>query len=206
MAEEGPFDAKRRIVGAAILVTVAVVVLPVLLRQPPQAAAGRDVLTVRRAAHGVQVAMASAPHQAAPTATSPQATSPQTRSTGAPQPIPASAPPQGMPAPGTSARPREPEASSPAPKARRPLARGSANDWYVQVGAYVNPVYGIAFGRRLRAQGFPAHVKLTRLPTGRGVVVVLGPYGKTQAQNVKRAVAQRDRVQGLVIQEAGATR
>ena len=179
MREDGSFDAKRRIVGAAILVTAAVVVLPILLQRAPSVVHGRDILTVRRAAHGVRVVMAEVPARPAPAA--PSAT-----------PAPLAVPPHPTPI-----SPAPPTLPAPAPVVQQ---------WYVQVGAYVNAADGIAFAHRLKGQGFPAHVILMRLANSRGVIVILGPYGKGQAQGAERAVKQRDGIQGFVIQEAATAR
>ncbi|AWP24090.1 hypothetical protein C4901_12790 [Acidiferrobacter sp. SPIII_3] len=189
MGEDGSFDAKRRIVGAAILVTVAVVVLPILLQRPPSAVHGREILTVRRATHGVRAVMADIP--ARPTRPAPIASSI------APAPVADAQAPRSVPSRRTPVLPAPPTRPPPAPVVQQ---------WYVQVGAYVNAADGIMFAHRLKGQGFPAHVKLTRLAKSRGVIVILGPYGKRRAQGAQQAVKERDGIQGFVIQEATAAR
>jgi cell division septation protein DedD len=184
--EDGSFDAKRRIVGAAILVTAAVVVLPILLQRAPSVVHGREILTVRRAAHGVRAVMAEVPARPAPAA--PSAT---------PAPVAGAQAPLAAPPHPTPISPAPPTPPAPAPVVQQ---------WYVQVGAYVNAADGIAFAHRLKGQGFPAHVKLMRLANSRGVIVILGPYGKGRAQGAERAVKQRDGIQGFVIQEAATAR
>ncbi len=189
--EEGSFDAKRRIVGAAILVTVAVVVLPILLRRPPSAVHGREILTVRRGAHGVQAVVADIPVVAATKSASTVAKTAPTRPAptaraGAQKPLPLPSRPAPMPP------------ASPARASLVPAVHAS----YVQVGAYVNAADAILFAHKLKEQGFPAHVKLARLVSSRGVIVVLGPYGKRRTQGVLEAIKQRDGIQGFVIQEA----
>lgn len=198
MEGDGSFDAKRRIAGAAILVTAAVVILPIVLRQPPSPAGGDQVLTVRRVAHGVQVVVKGAPVAAATKDARPAA------SVAAPSASGVARPPAAHPAK-TTAKPASP-ASRPVPAKRPAPVAGASPAWYVQVGAYVEAVDGIALKHRLKAQGFPAHVELTRLPSGRGVVVIVGPYGRAQAQGVRQEVARRDRVHGFLIREAAAAR
>ena len=189
--EEGSFDAKRRIVGAAILVTVAVVVLPILLRRPPSAVHGREILTVRRGAHGVQAVVADIPVVAATKGASTVANTAPTR--------PAPTARAGAQKP--SSLPSRPAPMPPVSPARASLAP-AIHASYVQVGAYVNAADGIAFAHKLKEQGFPAHVKLARLASSRGVIVILGPYGKRGTQGVLEAIKQRDGIQGFVIQEA----
>ncbi len=189
MEGDGSFDAKRRIVGAAILVIAAIVFLPIILRQPSSLAGGGQVLTVRRVAQGVQVVVSRAPvAKAAPAAS----VTPPVRASASS----ATQPPLTVSAVKARAKPAAPA----------PQVAAKARVWYVQVGAYVQAVDGITLKHRLKAQGFPAHVELTRLPSGRGVVVIVGPYDRAQARSVVRAVARRDRVQGFLIREATAAR
>ena len=192
MEGDGSFDAKRRIVGAAILVIAAIVFLPIVLRQPASpAVGGGQVLAVRRAAHAVQVVVSGAPVAAATQGAAPPASAPLVTSSAAS----ATQPP-------TAHRAR----AKAKPAAPRPKGTTKSPVWYVQVGAYVQAVDGITLKHRLKAQGFPAHVELTRLPSGRGVVVIVGPYGRARARSVLQAVARRDRVQGFLIREAAAAR
>ncbi|WP_297375157.1 SPOR domain-containing protein [Acidiferrobacter sp.] len=192
--EEGSFDAKRRIVGAAILVTVAVVVLPILLRRPPSAVHGREILTVRRGAHGVQAVVADIPVVAATKGASTVANTAPTRP--APTARAGAQKPSSLPSRPTPMPPVSPARASLAPAIHASYVS------YVQVGAYVNAADGIAFAHKLKEQGFPAHVKLARLASSRGVIVILGPYGKRGTQGVLEAIKQRDGIQGFVIQEA----
>ncbi len=184
--EAGSFDPKRRLTGAIILVTVAVVVLPMLLRRPASRKLGQDVLTIQRVGAGVRVALARPP------AADRRPRGVVTQAVGASAVAAA-------PAPAPTVQPG-PAVPQPAPK---PAIKPPADRWYVQAGAYVNAVDGLAFGRKLRAEGYPAHVKLARFQEGHGVVVVVGPYRHGAAEAVRRALIRRDRIHGLLIQEAG---
>jgi len=200
--EEGPFDPRQRVVGAVILVVLAVVILPIVLRRPSSQTTGQDVLTVRRSGNALSTDWSKAA-SVVPSSTG------KVVVTGAPlKPVvakplklavaaglPAQKPQHLMPAAPSRVPPLP--AVHPGPK---PIKAASAPmRWYVQVGAYTNSDYAIAFGRSLRAQGFPAHVKLARLPVGPGLVVVLGPYSRAQAQRAKKAVARRDKIQGILM-------
>lgn len=99
--------------------------------------------------------------------------------------------------------------SAPAPPVARPVAPppppapppvGAApSRWLVQVGAYINAADAIALMQRLRAQGFPAHVRLVPFAHGHGLVVTVGPYDASHAQAARTAVAGRDHIEGLVV-------
>ncbi|MHB8254857.1 MAG: SPOR domain-containing protein [Acidiferrobacter sp.] len=196
--EEGPFDPRQRLIGAIVLVVLAVVVLPILLRHPSSHTAGRDVLTIQRAGQGLQTHWSKAAPQSTP-------------GNAVVSPVPAasgsvSADHAEHPVPVGSVAAHAPSVPPEAAKPKRVAAAPPRGSWYVQVGAYVNAVDAIAFGKHLRAQGFPVHVKLARLPSGRGVVVFLGPYTRAQAQKARGAVARRDKVQGIFFHTTARTR
>ena len=198
--EEGPFDPRQRLIGAVILVVLAVVILPILLKRPPSRQTGQDVLTIRRSGHGLTTDWSKATQAA--TAPTQEAAAPPTIMTSAV--VPEKALPIGAAGSPTRARTPVVRAASAKPQVlpAQPTSMAAAhplNEWYVQVGAYVNAGDAIAFGRRLRAQGFLVRTRLTRLPSGRGIVVVLGPYSRAQAQRARASVSRRDKVQGFLI-------
>ncbi len=185
--EERPFDPRQRVIGAAILVVLAVVILPILLRRPPSHTKGQDVLTIRRtgntlATHWVRGQSKSLGPRAGSASTT--------------VPILSKKPAAGAVA--APARPPAPAASV----APRPQKGG----WYVQVGAYVNASDAISFRRHLHTQGFPAHVKLAELASGHGVVVIVGPYRHAEALTARAAVARRDKIRGFLIRMAAGAR
>ncbi len=172
MAEDGSFDPRRRVLGAVVLVTAAVVFLPMVFKAPRVVAPGDDVLTVVRDGSGLRT-----------------------------QWHPASAPvtPVQAPAPGAVA-PRQARAAAPRPPMApvRPAAVAPPSAWLVQVGAYVNASDAIAFADRLKTQGFRVHMHLTPLAHGHGIVVTIGPYDRTAAGAAVRRVVRLDHVRGLV--------
>lgn len=203
--EEGPFDIRQRLVGAVILVVLAVVLLPILLKQPASQVTGHDVLTLKRTSRGLMTSWSQAAQApggpATGTGTKPLNTEPVAASVAGT--ITAQAPRE-SPVLGKKSAPVQ-KVLTPALKRAAPLVHPSQGQWYVQVGAYVNAVDAYTFKQRLRAQGFPAHTQLTRLPSGRGVVVILGPYRHGYAQSALGAVARRDKVRGVLIHRTAGT-
>lgn len=200
--EDGPFDPRQRVVGAVILVVLAVVILPMILRRPPSRMVGQDVLTIRRSGDVLSTDWSKVA-KAAPQSTGKGAavsTLAKPIPAGGTQPpvaaaLPAQRPRHFIPAAQSHVRPTQ----TAHPKSMPIETTNPSSGWYVQVGAYVNTVDAITFGRTLRAQGFPVHVRLARLPSGRGLVVVVGPYSRIRAQRAKKAVARRDKIQGILI-------
>ncbi len=180
MVEERPFDPRRRIVGAVVLVTVAVIFLPMVFKAPRPVAPGDDVLTVVRDTGGLRTRW-QAP--SAPAVTQKVV-------------VPATPPAGPVAAP---AAPPSPTARTMAVAASGKPATARAPAWVVQVGAYVNAGDAIAFTDRLKAQGFPAHMHLMSLAHGRGIVVTIGPYaGGAEAAQAASRVVRLDHIHGLI--------
>ncbi|MHB1566267.1 MAG: SPOR domain-containing protein [Acidiferrobacter sp.] len=171
MTDERQFDPRRRLLGAVVMVVAAIILLPIILQAPAPHHVGEDVLTVTR--QGPQVQTVWQPASAA-------------ANTPASAPVPPVVPPVAAPS------------SAPPPPALSP-AVATPSRWLVQVGAYINAADAIALMQRLRAQGFPAHVRLVQFAHGHGLVVTVGPYDAGHAQAARTAVAGRDHIEGLVV-------
>lgn len=191
--EETSFDPRGRLVGAVILVVLAVIILPMLLGHKPAQKAHQDVLVVRRSGTVFKGAPAG-PHgssaREAVSAGGARVVTPR---------VPVK-PPKVVMATTPKAR-----LISPLPRSARPVPVKAAAvgwDFYVQVGAYANAGGALAFGHKLAGQGFLVHTRLARLAHGRGVIVTLGPYTKLRAERVRAVVARRDGVRGIVIARA----
>lgn len=199
--EEGAFDPRRRLVGAVVLVVLAVLVLPALLRRPASQAAGQEVLVVRRSGHSVTSVLAVAP---------PHSSATRGRGQGfRGEDAPGNGSGRAPGAPALYADGAVPVGHRPAPigpAASKALAQRTPAPilpWYVQVGAYINAGDAVAFVHELKGQGFPAHARLARVAHRGGIIVIVGPYKKGQAQDALARVASRDGVHGVLIQ-AGA--
>ncbi len=201
MVEEKPFDPRQRVIGAVILVVLAVVILPILLRRPPSRMKGQDVLTIRRTDHTLTTHWVQGQPKS-------RGKGPVSMSTAAPVLSVKSAAGGAMAA---AAKPPAPAVSGAATTKgllSKPLVapRPQKGGWYVQVGAYVNASDALSFRRHLHAQGFPAHVKLAQLASGHGVVVIVGPYRRAEALTARAAVARRDKIRGFLIRMAAGAR
>lgn len=200
-------QARRRLVGALVLLAVGVIGFPLLFEtQPrplprdtpivvaadtlarpdaapaPAAPPAARPLPVLPADAGVEpVVAASAPQAAAPAA--PAASVP------AAKPVPAAAP---APRPAVAALPPKPAASAPRPPAATP--EPATGRWVVQVGAY-NDVERLKAARaKLQKLGYASYTQDVDSSTGKRTRVRVGPY-KTRAE--ADAVAARVKTAGL---------
>jgi DedD protein len=200
-------QARRRLVGAVLLLAVGVIGFPLLFETQPRPlpqdtpilvpaepaatrAAGRvgpaapaPVLPVVPADAGVEpVASApSAPLASAPTASAPRAVA------AAPAPAPAAS----RPKPAAATPPAAPVASPPAPAAAPTPANGR---WVVQVGAYNDMERLRAARAKLQLLGYASYTQDVDSPTGKRTRVRVGPF-KSRAE--ADAVAARVKTAGL---------
>lgn len=202
-------QARRRLVGAVVLLAVGVIGFPLLFETQPRplpqdtpvvvaadalanrpVAAARPVLPEVPADAGVEP-VASAP-QATPGAAVPASAParpapPATDRAPAPTPQPKPAPPAPAPAP---APPAARAATAPPATASAPAAAR----WVVQVGAYNDPERLKAARAKLQLLGYASYTQEVDSPTGRRTRVRVGPF-KTRAE--ADAVARRVKTGGL---------
>lgn len=200
--ESRGFNPKQRIIGAVILVVVAIVVVPLVLnkREPPADADAPTAQTVITdlPPPGSDVAPAPAfpplepgPESAFQTPSAPAATG--TLSADAPR---ANTP--DLSAPATPAAP-ETTVSKPTPKDLTRESSPVAKGWYVQVGTFSNPSNAEQLAARLKKADFK--VVVDRVQSGRSTVVRVrvGPYTKeAQAKSGQTRVHKAVGIKGLV--------
>lgn len=198
-------QARRRLVGAVLLLAVGVIGFPLLFEtqprplpqdtpllvpaDPPAArAAGRvgtaapaPALPVVPADAGVEPVASAPPAPAAPTASAPRAVAE------APAPAPAASGPK----PAAATPPAAPVASPPAPAAAPTPANGR---WVVQVGAYNDMERLRAARAKLQLLGYASYTQDVDSPTGKRTRVRVGPF-KSRAE--ADAVAARVKTAGL---------
>jgi len=202
-------QARRRLVGAVVLLAVGVIGFPLLFETQPRplpqdtpvvvaadALANRPVAAVRPvlpevpADAGVEpVASAplAAPGAAVPASAPARPAAPAAERTPAPGPQPKPAPPTPAPAPVSPATrvATTPPATASAPAAAR---------WVVQVGAYNDPERLKAARAKLQLLGYASYTQEVDSPTGRRTRVRVGPF-KTRAE--AETVAKRVKTGGL---------
>lgn len=196
------FNPKHRIVGAVILVAIAVITLPLILnkREPPAHGAkpGEDTKTV----------IANVP----PLAANVPAPAPAPADTEIPSEISVTQPP--TPAPleksvpdrsgSDNAAPTAPAKRTDGKTANADAASGAAASrkepgWYVQVGTFSNPDNARALMDKLKRKGYPANLETVRVEQTSVTRVRVGPYGKdSKAKAVKADLQRSFGIRGIV--------
>jgi len=197
---------KQRLVGAIVLVSLAVIFIPIILEgpddewtprnhsipEPPQMdyRASMQLPLPSDTAEPV-TASAEPPTQAAVTPPAPTTPKPEP----APQPKPEPAPqPKPAPEPVAAAKP----AAATAVPASAPAALPAG--WYVQVGSFSQQMNASGLRDRLKSAGYDGRLQAT----GSAYRVLVGP-----ADTRKQAEIQRDKLlagqqlKGIVIQHSG---
>ena len=166
---------KERIIGAAVLVVIVVLVVPVFLDGPPESG---EIVSERvplpgQAVEGETrtVVLERDRDEPVPTAS----VEPETRQ---PEPVQASAAAESKPDPDPVPEPKQepkPEPAKPATQQATPAAESTTGMWAVQLGSFGNEENAERLAADLRKQGFAAF--LSQLSTGSGQLhrVRIGP-------------------------------
>ena len=204
---------KERIIGAIVLVAVAVLVVPVFLDGPVDESAvvsERINLPGQGGDDGVRTVVLdrdrSEPVPAAPMParqSEPEATvaEPPPRQVSLPEPVPNPPPddsePEAQSAPATLP---EPAASSPEPAPERePATRSTTGMWAVQLGSFSNEANAERLAADLRQQGFAAFLSKTTTEQGELHRVRVGPHRDREAAETMLARLERAGQKGQVV-------
>lgn len=186
--DQPSFDPKHRIIGAIVVVVLAVILLPIVLSDRPPSPEPNSANTAppSEPATGdnkVAVTVVSRPPAAAEPANIPAASPPPPLNTPAPvpAPAPASKPTPAKPAPEAKAAPK-----SAAPTETKPVASG----WVVQVGTFSNAANAAKLEQKLRAHGDSVRAEQINLEGGKAVRLRVGPFPDRNA-----ALKAQDRIQ-----------
>lgn len=208
--ESRGFNPKQRVIGAVILVVLAIVIVPLVLnkREPPADAGAPTAQTViADLPPAGEIAPATPP---ATTQTPPPSSPPQTTTMPLPDVAPnppaasgtlaADAPRANAAAP-APAKLAAPEVSANKPAAKD-LAREStlaAKGWYVQVGTFSNPTNAEQLAARLKKADFKVVLERVKVESNTVVRVRVGPYAKeAQAKTGQTRVHKAVGIKGLV--------
>lgn len=184
---------KQRLVGAVVLVALAVIFVPMLLTGP-----------VERAATDVPIEIPPRPLIAAPSeATAPESEAPGVAAPATPsrpieiasEPAPAESAPAEPPAQGSVApvvAPNEPAGKSTAPS--------ELASWAVQVGSFGSEANAIGLRDKLRGKGFPAYVDAIDGKARTFYRVRIGPMiQRAEAEQLQSRLAAEEKLKGLVV-------
>ncbi len=185
-ADDGPVQqararARRRLIGAVVLLAIGVIVFPILFETKPRALPSDIPIQVaRRDGGGVVIAPAPVPppvsRPAPPTPAPPPA---DAGNEGAPATSPASAP---LEAPKPEPAKSEPAVAEAPPAAVPPLAAEPASAptrigrYVVQVGAFTDALAVREARQKVEKLGLKTYTQEVDTPTGRRTRVRVGPF------------------------------
>ncbi len=198
--------ARRRLIGAVVLLAVGVVGFPILFETQPRPlpvdtpilvpegtparvappAAARPVPAVPADAGNEPVAVATA--ASAPTPAAASAVPPQPVATTRPEPKP-----EAKPEPKPEPEPPKPEGAKPVTPAPEPAVPASGR-FVVQVGAYNDPERLRAARQKVEKLGYKTYIQDVDSPTGKRTRVRVGPFASRQDAD---AVATKVKASGM---------
>ena len=183
---------KQRLVGAVVLISLAVIFIPVILEGPDDEWTPRvqEIPVPPQIEYQAEIELPvpdEAPSPAAETATPAQPPVPETQTADVP-------PPAEQPAPVRT----EPAAEQPAPVKAEPVAEqpaaspaAVAGAWVIQVGSFSQQLNASGLRDRLEKTGYNSRLQEITSGTGKAWRVLVGPFDTRAA-----AEKQRDRITG----------
>ena len=188
---------KQRLTGAVVLVSLAVIFIPVILEGPRDEWTPRDHTIPEppgldyRAPEELPI-----PAPATPTRTEQTDDEMTADSRPAPLPVPPPVPESAAPEPVVQA-----QAPPPATKRQQTLANG----WYVQVGSFSQSDNAGRLRDRLGDAGMDAHLYTVKTGDGTGYRVLVGPSStRPQAEKLQQKLAGTQKLKGIVIEINGS--
>ncbi|OGI43351.1 MAG: hypothetical protein A2150_00735 [Candidatus Muproteobacteria bacterium RBG_16_64_11] len=185
------FDPKHRIVGAVILVALAVIFLPMILNKQPEPPAVAPIAGIPPTDSKVVTAPV-APREPAPAAEPAKEPAPAVKE-------PVSEPPAVKPA-APAAKPATPEKKPDKPAVKNKPAAKVEKGWVVQVGVFASAENAKHLRDKLRKQGFAAEIDNLTVDAKSMARVRVGPYRDNAAAKTAQAHLQNEAgVKGVVL-------
>lgn len=181
------FDPKHRIIGAIVVVALAVIFIPMVLGEravePPATTAEPPAAdTASTAGNKLAITRVGSPERRAAASPAVSAAPPAA----APAREPAPAPP--------------PKTGADMPNKATAAVKPPASGWVVQVGTFSNAANADRLGRKLRAGGQAVLAERVDLQSGRAVRLRVGPFPDRAAALKARERIRKDvGVQGVVL-------
>jgi DedD protein len=186
------FDPKHRIIGAIVVVALAVIFVPMILSQREAPSERPSTPPTDQAAQG-----AAAETKVAITKVPPPPAMSEPIKPVAPEPAKAlSAPSAPEPA---KAAPKAAAAAKPAPQsAAKPAAASSG--WVVQVGTFSDTANATRLEQKLRAEGEPVRAEPLQMASGKAVRLRVGPFrDRATAVKAQERIQKDVGVKGVVL-------
>lgn len=182
MSDSRNFDPKHRIIGAVIVVSLAVIFVPMILdrREAPAELTSVDKVSAPAAEAGERKVVVTPVRPELPRAT-PRAE----KSSTAPSPSASPAPPAAVAR--APVKPAEPKSTV-------------KNGWVVQVGTFTNSTNATRLEEQLKKHGHTVRVERVALDRGNAVRLRVGPFrDKPLAVKAQGQIQKQVGVQGVVL-------
>jgi DedD protein len=184
------FDPKHRIIGAIVVVALAVIFVPMILSQREAPSERPPVPPTDQAAQG-----AAAETKVAITKVPPPPAMSEPVKPVAPEPakaLPApSAPEPAKAAPKAAAKPAPQSAAKPA---------AASSGWVVQVGTFSDAANATRLEQKLRAEGEPVRAEQLQMASGKAVRLRVGPFrDRATAVKAQERIQKDVGVKGVVL-------
>jgi DedD protein len=196
---------KQRLVGAVVLVSLAVIFIPIILEGPDDEWSPRNQgmpeppQIIYHAEGDVELPL--------PVEERPEESPPPGRVTAEPQPrspVDAGAATAAQPASRS-----EPAAAAPAPapqpaRSSPPSVPAASGDWVIQVGRFTQRLNAQGLRDRLKKAGYAAFLREDKTDSGQSWQVLVGPLKlRGDAEKIRDELASKRQLKGFVIQNNG---
>ncbi|MEZ5540526.1 MAG: SPOR domain-containing protein [Pseudomonadota bacterium] len=205
---------KQRLVGAVVLVALAVIFIPVILEGPGNEWPPRNHSIPQPPPLDFQAGMElPLPESAAPPAAGPATAAAEPEAPPPPQlerAVTASEPPAAVAESAPAAQPATPAAAAAVtaapPEPRAPAPATPADGWYAQVGSFSQQANADGLRARLVKAGYSARLQQTDTTKGSSYRVLVGPLqAREDAEKLLQKLVSEQRVKrGIVIELSGA--
>ena len=212
MTQKDPsdFDPKHRIIGAVIIVSLAVIFVPMILdrRSPPETSTVGDIpapttepenkVVVTPVPPPVSAKSSAPPAEAPKVAAVPSSPKPESTTPKASSDKPA-APTTKAPTKESSSAPAKP-ANKPAPKTPEPKVAEVKSGWVVQVGTFANATNATRLEEQLKKQGHAVSRERITRDGANALRLRVGPFkDKALALKAQGQIQKETGVQGVVL-------
>jgi DedD protein len=191
---------KQRLVGAIVLISLAVIFIPFILEGPEDEWSPRtqDMPEAPRIDYQAEVELPLPSAVPEPVeAPQPEQTAQESMDLAIPEP--AAAGPAEPEPPARQAVPPEPVSKPPAP-----AATGPAGDWVIQVGSFSQQLNARGLRDRLQKAGYKSHLQEIKADDAPAWRVLVGPYGsREQAERQRDRITRELHLKGLVTRDQG---
>jgi DedD protein len=197
---------KQRLVGAVVLVSLAVIFIPIILEGPDDEWSPRTQgmpEPPQIAYHGEDEAELPLSFEEAPAAGIPASGSivPEPVVQAAAEPEPAPEPP--APAVAAVPAPQAP-ATAPTPVKKAPPAPATTGGWAIQVGRFSQQLNAQGLRDRLRKSGYASFLQESGSGREKSWQVLVGPLkSRSDAEKIRDELASRRQLKGFVVQNNG---